>query len=200
MISPAKESVQSDLEPYVTRLTGCVIDAIREYQEEQAAARHKMRLVTEANLLRDYIVNRIKTEFPHGEDGITHHEKGGLFLLNIKNCYYLRVKKFNRKHRTSNSPTQLSLDFLWQVPLTLFPELPEAPHLNIGYRPGITLAESTVWITCPAGHSNDWTWELTETAEPVQLEIPLSAPAARKPLARPKTTTIQAEQDHAPHS
>lgn len=196
MLEVSKNQTQTDLKPYIARLSGCVDGAIRAFQAQQATALYLMRSVTQANLLRDYIVDRVKAEFPDGEGGITHHERRGLFLLNIKNAYYLRVKKFGRRHQTSNSPTQLCLDFLWQAPLVLFPELPAAAHLNLGYKPGVTLVESTVWITCPNGNDVDWTWQLSEKTEPIQLPILPDVNRARptKRLARLKVMTALSEQ------
>jgi hypothetical protein len=192
----------SDLKPYVTRLRRCVEDAIRAFMADQASHLYRMRLGTQANLLRDYIVEKIQTEFPDGEDGISHHSKGGLFLLNIKNRYYLRFKKLDRRHHTRNIVTQLSLDYLLQRPLELFPELPVATHLNVGYQRGITLSQSTVWITCPDGDVLDWKWGLSETADLIQLPVaaPQVTPESKpnRTLVRPKPTFGAVEQGDEP--
>jgi hypothetical protein len=192
----------SDLQPYVNRLRRCVEDAIRAFMADQASHLYRMRLGTQANLLRDYIVEKIQAEFPDGEEGISHHNGRGLFLLNIKNRYYLRFKKLDRRHRTRNVVTQLSLDYLLQRPLELFPELPGATHLNVGYQPGITLSQSTIWITCPDGPMLDWKWGLSETAEPIQLPVlaPQAMPEAKpsRSLARPKATLGAVEQGDEP--
>jgi hypothetical protein len=169
---------------------------------DQALHLYRMRTGTQANLLRDYIVEKIRAEFPDGEDGISHHNRRGLFLLNIKNRYCLRFKKLDRRLRTRNIPTQMTLDFLLQRPLELFPELAPVTHLNVGYKPGVTLSESTVWITCPNGEVLAWTWGLSEGAETIQIPMPLPVAAperkATPTLVRPKVVPGTAAQSDEP--
>lgn len=146
---------------------------------------------SQANVLRDYIVRNIKREFPDGIDGIRHQEKRGLFLLCVRDAYILRFKKLGRGRRTMNHPTQLSLDFLLQQPLQLFPNLAPALHLNVGYHPGATLASSTVWITCPNGEALEWDWQISGDSDVIQIPAFMTpagpAPARlRTPRARPK--------------
>lgn len=162
----SKTRAESDLEPYRTRIARCVTDGIRDFLAQQAPNLAFMRRGTQANLVRDYIVRNVRREFPDGEDGVIHRDRRGLYLLTIGNRYALRFKKLNPRFRTSNHPTQLTLDFLLQRPLQLFPELDEVAHLNVGYQPGATLANSTVWITCPNGDVLDWMFSISEGDEP----------------------------------
>ena len=196
-----REQAQADLKPYVDRLKRCVQDAIREFLAEQKSALYLMRGGTQASLLRDYIVKNITAEFPEDEPGVNHSTRRGLFLLNIKNRYFLRFKKLRGKHlRTRNIPTQLSLDYLLQRPLVLFPDLEPATHLNVGYRPGLTLSESTIWITCPDGNVLDWKWGLSEEAEPVELPVELPSERSTTSRVRPKPVRRVSERhdDRAP--
>jgi hypothetical protein len=190
---------QSDLGPYVARLKSCVERAIREFMGDHAPHLYKLETRTQANILRDYIIANIRAEFPDDEPGVSHIRKSNLYLLNIHNRYYLRFKKLDRRHRTRNHPTQLSLDFLLQQPLQLFPALEPATNLNVGYQPGVTLASSSVWITCPDGDILDWKWGLSESAEPTQLVVTEVATEARPAThgasrVHPKRTAKQAEQ------
>jgi len=157
---------EADLDPYRTRIARCVSDGIRDFIAEQAPNFAFMRRGTQADLVRDYIVRNVRREFPDGEDGIAHKDRRGLFLLTIGNRYALRFKKLNPRFRTSNTATQLTLDFLLQRPLQLFPELDEVAHLNVGYQPGVTLANSTVWITCPNGDKLEWKFSISGNDEP----------------------------------
>jgi hypothetical protein len=182
---------QTDLDVYRTRLSGCVQAAINEFIADLGKHLYFWRPGSQANVLRDYIVRNIKREFPDGVDGVRHQEKRGLFLLYISDAYALRFKKLGRGRRTMNHPTQLSLDFLLQQPLQLFPDLAPALHLNVGYHPGATLASSTAWITCPDGGALEWEWQISEDGDPMQIPTSL-LPAGptpvqlRRPRARPK--------------
>ncbi len=177
---------QSDLAPYVDRLRRCVEMAIREFLEEQGQYLYKLESRTEANILRDYMVNAIKAEFPEDEPGVSHKTRRGLFILNIQNRYFLRFKKLDRRLRTRNHPTQLSLDYLLQRPLTLFPDLEAATHLNVGYRRGVTLASSEYWITCPDGGQLEWMFSISDPDEPPMLPTQ----PTRKP-GGPQTGRVQ---------
>jgi hypothetical protein len=151
----------------------------------------RSKLGTQAGLIRDYIVEEIKREFD-GEPGISHRTTRNLFLLNIRNRYLLRFKKFDRRLRTRNITTQLSLDFLLQQPLSL-PGMPDpATHLNVGYQPGLTISTSTLWITCPDGRKVDWKWDITETAEPIQFPQPSRQPD-RRTRVRPRLSPDRVE-------
>jgi hypothetical protein len=179
------DQATTDLEPYVRRLRECVRTAIGTFQADFGPRLYKMALGTQASLIRDYIVDEIKREFD-GEPGVSHKTSHGLFLLNIDNRYLLRFKKFDRRLRTRNIPTQLSLDFLLQQPLSL-PGMPDAAtHLNVGYKPGMTLATSTIWITRPDGGMLDWSWEITEPAQPIPFP---AEDSPRRPRVRPRVVT-----------
>ncbi|CAN5751508.1 hypothetical protein BH23CHL7_BH23CHL7_17430 [soil metagenome] len=190
---------QSDLGPYVARLKRCVERAIRDFMGDHAPHLHKLETRTQANILRDYMISNIRAEFPEDEPGVSHVRKRNLYLLTIRNGYFLRFKKLDRRHRTRNHPTQLSLDFLLQQPLELFPTLHPATNLNVGYQPGVTLASSSVWITCPDGDVLDWKWSLSEAAEPTQLLVTntrTTTPAVKRGSTRvhPKPAAADADQ------
>jgi hypothetical protein len=187
----SRSRAQADLATYRTRLSSCVQKAIAEFIEALGDQLYFWRPGSQANVLRDYIVRNIKLELPDGVDGIRHQEKRGLFLLYISDAYVLRFKKLGRGRRTMNHPTQLSLDFLLQQPLQLFPDMAPALHLNVGYHPGATLASSTVWITCPNGDALEWDWQISDEGEMTQIPAFMTptgpAPVRlRTPRARPK--------------
>ena len=108
--------VQADLDRYRDRLARCVQVGIRDFIVDNGDRLFFWRAGSVANVVRDYIVREIKREFPDGVDGVRHKEKGGLFLLYIRDAYVLRFKKLGRGRRTMNHPTQLSLDFLPSSP------------------------------------------------------------------------------------
>jgi hypothetical protein len=194
------DQAQLDLQPYIDRLRRCVEDAIKTFLADQAAHLHLMRVGTQANVLRDYIVANIRAEFPEDEAGVSHSTRNQLFLLNIQNRYFLRFKKLDRRLRTRNIPTQLSLDYLLQRPLVLFPTLEPATHLNVGYQPGMTLASSSFWITCPDGDVLDWKLSLTEPVEPTPLRVlsPTPKPKPSGARVRPKGIPGAAEANDEP--
>lgn len=187
----SRSRAQAALAAYRTRLSSCVQAAIAEFIDTLGDQLYFWRPGSQANVLRDYIVRNIKREFPDGVDGIRHQEKCGLFLLYVSDAYVLRFKKLGRGRRTMNHPTQLSLDFLLQQPLQLFPDLAPALHLNVGYHPGATLATSTVWITCPNEDALEWEWQISDDVDLLQIPTFITpaglAPVQlRKSRARPK--------------
>ena len=192
----------SDLQPYLDRLRRCVEDAIREFLQDQSQHLWKLDPRTQANILRDYMVKNIKAEFPEDEPGVTHRTRRGLFLLNIQNRYFLRFKKLDNRLRTRNHPTQMSLDYLLQQPLTLFPDLEAATHLNVGYHPGSTVASASVWMTCPDGDVLDWKLSLSESEEPALL-IPRTpsrkvVPATKRRVRPKPLRPASTERDDGP--
>lgn len=199
----SRPRTQADLAIYRERLSRCVQDAIAEFIRRFGDELYRWRPTSQANVVRDYIVDNVKREFPDGVDGIRHHQRRGLFLLYIRDEYVLRFKKLGRGRRTMNIPTQLALDFLAQQPLQLFPGLAPALHLNVGYEPKVTLAASTVWITCPDRHGVEWEWQISDEADVAELPIstsparPLPAPM-RKPLARPRGLPATGEMTDGP--
>jgi hypothetical protein len=183
-----------DLGPYVQRLARCVQLAIAEFLKDQGKFIAKMETRTQAGILRDYIVAEIRSEFPEDEPGIHHTTRSNLYLLSIHNLYFLRFKKLDRRLRTRNNPTQMSLDYLLQRPLELFPDLEPATHLNLGYRPGLTIATSSIWITCPDGNALEWEWGLSEAEEPAQL-TPVAPTERRVRRVRPRRLDIEKAGD-----
>ncbi len=179
-----RERAQQELVPYRDRIVACLRSAITDFLRESGPQLAFIRKGTQANLLRDYIVRNIRAEFPDGIDGIRHSERHGLFLLQIGHHYALRFKKLDRRLRSRNIPTQLSLDFLLQQPLTLFPELDAVTHLNVGYQHGLTLATSTYWITCPNGDRLEWKFSISP--ELVELPVQREERAPRLATARAK--------------
>ena len=144
----SRPRTQADLATYRTRLAACVQGAIADFIGRFGDELYRWRPTSQANVLRDYIVDNVKREFPDGVDGIRHQERRGLFLLYIRDEYFLRFKKLGRGRLTMNIPTQLSLDFTSQQPLQLFPDLAPALHLNVGYHAMVTLATSTYRANC----------------------------------------------------
>src|SRR3989304_5508498 len=149
---------QADLARYQARLRRCIQAAIANYQAEirRFAYRHTKR--SQASLVHDYMVDAIRAEF-QDEPGITFSTRRNLFTVDFFHRYLIKLKKHDRYLRTSNIPTQLVLDWLDQKQLEL-PDMPDATtKLHLGYQPGLTLATSKVWLTCPDGSTPDCRWE-----------------------------------------
>lgn len=189
------DQARGDLAPYVARLRGCITSAIASYQGEigKFAFRHSKR--SQASLIHDYMVDAIKAEFDD-EPGVTYSTRRNLFTVNFFHKYLIKLKKHDGRLRTRNIPTQLVLDWLDQKQLDL-PGMPdEATKLHLGYQPGMTLATSKVWLTCPDGSVLDWQWELAGD-EPVELPIPkpVPRPVRPRPVAPAAETTVDESQN-----
>jgi hypothetical protein len=106
------------------------------------------------------------------------------FLLRLGG-HQIRLKKFSSSLETSNTPTQLVLDFLWQKVSDLFSSEPSS-NLHLGYIPdGLDLLKSPVWITCPNGPTTiEWVYELRPEAGQVQYPI-LPATMPDDPFTKP---------------
>jgi hypothetical protein len=186
----SRSQAQSELAPYADRLFRCIQDAVRGYLGEHGWLAYRYSRRTEASIIHDYMVARVKSEFD-GEPGVTWVQRRGLFLLIVGNSYLIKLKKHDRRLRTHNISTQLSFDFLSQRQLELPGMPPAATNLHLGYQPGVTLASSTYWITCRDGSYIEWAWPLDDFA-PTVLPVEHVAPAPAQRRVRPRIASGEA--------
>jgi hypothetical protein len=191
-----RDQAETDLRPYAERFLRCIREAVLQYLDEHGRLAYRYSKRTQASIIHDYMVDRIKAEFD-GEPGVTWRLARNLFVLNVHNKYLIKLKKHDRAFKTSNIMTQLTFDWLTQKQLEL-PGMPDpATHLHLGYQPGYTLASSTYVITCRDGSVIEWVWPLME-AEPTVLRLPERPPATTRrrrvrPRALPRDTEAAAD-------
>jgi hypothetical protein len=166
-------------------LATCVYNALKQFAAEHALLRHRYSKLTEANLIRDYMVDEARARFPW-------KLKNNLFLICPIDSHRIKLKKLSPSLRTSNQPTQLVLRYDHQKPLRLFDDL-DLVNLYLGYqRHEVEVLQSRIWLVCPRGQRIAWALELTQmlasAAVPVPQPIPLAPPKRRvraKTLVKP---------------
>jgi hypothetical protein len=177
----------SKLRNALPELAACVFKALKQFASEHALLRHKYTKLTEANLIRDYMVAEARALFPW-------KLKNNLFVICPIDSHRIKLKKLTPSLRTSNQPTQLVLRYDHQKPLRLFDDM-DLVNLYLGYqRHEVEILQSRIWVVCPRGQRIAWALELTQmlagaTAVSVPQPIPLAPPKRRvraKTLVKPR--------------
>lgn len=145
-----KTEIMPIIEPYRSRIRESVSRGWHAYQTLYKDHLHKYSPITRANLIRDHVVDCVRTEF-QGEDCARIIERpNGLFLLEIERRVFVRFKKLNSKKFSSNIPTKQAHAFLRQLPIPGFGK--DRVNLNAGYTPNESWTEiDGIFITHPSG-------------------------------------------------
>jgi hypothetical protein len=147
-----KEVAEKKLEPHATKIQGCILMGINEYQTEYSKYHYLHSARSRASLVRDHIVEKIKQAFD-GNKGVNIIDKRGLFLLSIDG-FVIRFKKLNKNFKTSNIQTQQTLRFSNQLEIEgLYKPI---TNLNAGYIANEFWSDFECLITCPNGNRLDW--------------------------------------------
>jgi len=158
-------------------LAACVYNALKAFVTDHALLRHKYTKLTEANLIRDYMVREAQEKFPW-------KLKQNLFVICPLDDHRIKLKKLGPSLRTSNQPTQLSLRYDFQKPLRLFDDI-DLVNLYLGYqRHEVEILQSRIWLVCPRGKRIAWALELTNAfvaagQTPMPQPMPLAPPQRR---------------------
>ena len=184
MRTTIRESLPDSLQPFEPALRAVVRDGLTLFQSRFSSLRAGMTIRSERSNIHDCMVEIAKKSFPN--DFLLSQNR---FILRLGG-HQIKLKKFNRSLKTSNYPTQLVFDFLFQKVGDLFPSEPST-NLHLGYIPDdIDLVASPVWITCPDGPlSLAWGCELMPEAGQLASPIlPATMPddPSMKPLVSPK--------------
>ena len=172
-----KEDSLDILSPYLPIISEVITDAITEFNRDPLKLFYCNR--TKSSAINDLIVSKALVKF-YNTKGIRIRKKRGCTYFFIKDKFLLRFKKFDRHLRTSNIPTHQSNQFLGQQ--TLFDELPATvTNVFAGYTWNASQgAQSGIYLTCPAGNSNQWTYSFGSTS-PVAEIIPITIKSPTPP-------------------
>jgi len=162
-------------------LSRVITTAWRDYQaypfDVQAA--HTPR--TRASAVHDHMVSRAREAFgsvPHAQCT----DYGGLFMVLLYGRIAMRFKKLDDEFRSSNIPTQQSLDFVRQE--SELPGIKSMTNLQAGYRLNrLQTGLEGVYVACPQGSYNHWITEL-----PIESGF-AGASVVEFPVTPPKTPT-----------
>lgn len=186
------DALPDDLLQYEEDLKRIVPEGLSLYTVRHGMQRGTISLRTERSAINDCLIEVAKKFFP-GQ----YIEKQNLFLLCL-GAYRIKIKKLNKKLKTSNIHTQLVFSFLSQKFSDCFTgDLFSANHpitVHLGYIPDdIDLLRSTTWITKPNMLSLEWIYELKsefgQLAGPmIQTSPPSGVPP--KPTVTPKLPSI----------
>lgn len=175
---------KADLSEHQAKFYEAIAGALREFIAEYAIKRKDLSVRSERSIIHDLMVKHIKREFT-GIPGIATYFKHNLFLLGVGGSYTIKLKKLNRRLRTSNATTQLVLDFLRQQLEIPGLEGPTCLHLGYKLHP-VELTKSEIYITCPNGRRLAWDWLLDSGAAATRVPVVPFAP--KLPTARPRRT------------
>jgi len=201
----SEEDARRVLGPYFDRLYHCVVSAINEFRSDPNHASLLARITSrsKANVINDLIWDKLRVEFAE--------EVGFIFpkpYLNRREVHVgdaefrLRAKKLNSRMRPQNIPTQMAMDFLFQVSQQLaFPGMEPPTNVDLCYRlVGPAELGIEVYLRCPAGHNAFWMLMIDEQAEGFGAGLAPVTPLTPKPLqpaprVRPKRNEAEQEEE-----
>ncbi|WP_162247148.1 hypothetical protein [Rhizobacter sp. Root404] len=160
-----------------------IVDAWRDYQQYPFTIQTAHTPRTRASAVHDHMVLRAREAFasmPHAKC-IDH---SGLFIVLLYDRIALRFKKLDDEFRSSNIPTQQSLDFVRQE--SELPGIKTMMNLQAGYRLNRLQTDlEGVYVACPRGAENLWIKELPIVKMASSASV-ISFPPSIKPT--PATT------------
>jgi hypothetical protein len=160
----SREDAQRILGPYNEVFSDIAYSAIGDYRNSDslAQARHTRR--SKSSIINDYMVHHAKEKLT-GLPGIQFVQVRGGTRIIVGNEFQVRLKKLDDRLRSSNVPTQLVMDFLFQVQ-ALLPGMPDRlTNVVVGYQWNALQTEPKgVYIVCPRGLHNEWVIPLPSRA------------------------------------
>jgi hypothetical protein len=162
---------------HVEVLRACVENALRDFVKDHNLLRWRYSLRTEASIINDYMIDHAKRS-----QDFQWKIRRNLFLLEVSRDFRMKLKKINGRFRTSNIPTNLSLQFDYQRPMRLFDDL-DLTHIVLGYqRDPVEISASRIWLVCPNGKQPKWIAEIT--GDRGSMQVAVSSPTPEAPPQR----------------
>lgn len=206
-----EDQIRQILDSQMERLEQCFRGGLADYLKHYNGLGHIHSKITQANLLRDHIVDHAKNIFSGKTDeGIYLREmSNGLFCVEmsgkpfgIDDAIWIRFKKLSKKLLTANIPTGQALNFNAQRPVAIKAgqlQLPgvdwglkpsiEPDHLNAGYvLNDLRTGFDGLFITFPTGKSSmAWYANIGKRGSQRQatvVPIPVGTTIQQKPTVR----------------
>lgn len=189
MIVPHDEA-NKVLAPYFQKFLQCILKANEEQNTAIIpGARAKTRKRTISGLMNDLVTHNLRSELLDSP-GITIKERYGQLQIVIStgsSGFLMKTKQTNRRKPLSFIPTQLALDFVYQLEQLQLPNMP-SPLTNIILTYQWNKARTDVErvsIRCPSDELN-YSWEI-----PIPVvQVPhLVAPTEDVPGSEKRVTT-----------
>lgn len=165
----SKDDVDKILSPYYDRIETVIESGWQEYETHYISEQYRLEERTRANILRDIIVNKSRTDF-FGDPNIKFRERHGLFVLEFHSQIFLRFKKLDQNLVASNILTNQQISFINQG--CLFPECEYSVNLNAGYLVDrLWNGISGIYISCQRGLMIDWFLDLRNRDSVIQMTL-----------------------------
>jgi hypothetical protein len=164
------------LEPYLERLCEAITNGDRLFQERFGQNRAELKSRSISSVRNDLIVAEARRLFESDPD-VRFEQRYGREIMYISDIAVVLFKKLDRRKRTMNIPTQLTLDLFGQQPLPYMPE--ETPRFVAGWQvDDLNIAVQSIFITHPNGQWLEWSFCVDEErgAEKVIRVIPSTQP------------------------
>lgn len=172
-----REQVKTDLLPYAQRLYECISYGYSDYIEYDSPRGHIHNETVKANLIRSYIIHRVKQLLVE-DSSIRLVENNKMLLLIIADRIAVRFKRLDEHLKSKNVKTKNVIDFRLHK---LEVEGTELISLDAGYRLNNLRSEiEEIYFVCPDGDKNRWKLSATDLSvqkqvielfEPVEEEI-----------------------------
>ncbi|UFN46808.1 hypothetical protein LPC08_12270 [Roseomonas sp. OT10] len=156
----------------------CVTEGVRDYYRDHPHVNHKHRPGTRKNVVRDYIVYRLRAALS-GVTSVHVFEKNGTVNFGMNSEFLGRVNALGESFAAALGHTNASLAFQENNPAGagLGAGFEAATCIRLGYLPLPAVPmEPRVFITCPHGRQNAWFIELRRAEGAMVVPGPMPPP------------------------
>jgi hypothetical protein len=199
MVVVSERDGRRRLEPYLATLCKAITSGDRLFQERYASNRSEWKSRSVSSVRNDLIVSEAKRLFDPDPD-VRFESRYGREIMYIGDIAVIVFKKLNRRKRTMNIPTQLTLELFKQQPLPFMPD--ETPRFVAGWQvDSLNIAVQSVFITHPNGRWLEWSFRPDEDeGEQKTIRItPTRTPPALGPAVKTKVQKEAEEDGRARH-
>jgi hypothetical protein len=150
-----------------------VTEGVRDYYRDHPAVNHKHRVGTRRNVVRDYVVYRLRGALSE-VSGIHIFDKNQTTYFGISSRWLGRVHMVGRDLSAASNDTQKSMAFQYNNAATaLGPEVAGATCLRIAYHPNAKDPMNPgVFIVCPSANGPEWFIELSRGSGAQVISVP----------------------------
>lgn len=155
----SRDAAEPLIAPFLETLGLCVTKAVNHYYSlsDMERALHTPR--TKASNINDLMVHYAHEGFADSPD-VHFVRRYGHTRLILGGVFEVRLKKLDHNLRSHNVPTQLVMEFLYQLN-PMLPGFEPMTNLIVGYRWNkLQTAITGVYVVCPYGTRNEWVIEI----------------------------------------
>lgn len=157
----SKEDAKDVLKPYAQLFYDAIINGFADYKEHDAEMSHIHDNCTKSNLVRSYVLNKIK-QLVVNNPGLKLKEQKRMIAILVEDKVVVRFKKLNNLFRSTNIPTRQTNEFRSR---NLSFQGVRALPIDAGWRVDDFYSEILdVNFVCPDGIGNLWRIPLEDLA------------------------------------